>query len=145
MARVLLVTPNLPPSPEPESLLAWRLANTLAESQHQVKILTGPHHYAEFPEFHSRVEVLQIFKRWSLLELPRIFPLWLQWRPEVLHLLPPPRPKPLWYSLPMTPGAFPMLPRPRVIASFWRLPERGWVFQSAALDAVTVANENQRN
>lgn len=45
----------------------------------------------------------------------------------------------------MTPGAFPMLPRPKVIASFWRLPERGWVFQSAALDAVTVANENQRH
>lgn len=145
MARVLLVTPSLPPSPEPESLLGWRIANTLAESQHDVKVLTGQHGFEAFPEYHQRVEVLQIFRRWSLLELPRLFPLWLQWRPEVLHLLPPPRPKSLWYSLPMIPGAFPMLQRPRIVASFWRLPERGWMFQSATLDAVTVANQNQKH
>ncbi|MCC7403418.1 MAG: glycosyltransferase family 4 protein [Bdellovibrionales bacterium] len=145
MARILLVVPSLPPAPDPESLLGWRLANLLAECQHEIKLLTGPHRHQDFPDFHSRVEVLQIFRRWSLLEVPKLFPVWFDWRPEVLHLLPPPKPKALWYSLPLVPSAFPMLPRPRVVASFWQFPRGNWMFQAATVDAVTVASESHRN
>jgi hypothetical protein len=145
VARVVLIAPSLPPSPDPEALLAWRLANSLAECQHEIKLLTGKHPYQLFPQFHPRVELLQIFQRWSVFEIPKILQILHQWRPEVLHLLPPPQLSPVWMSLPFTAGLMNPNKPPKVVLSFWRLPSSISKIPMHRADAITVANDTQKH
>lgn len=145
MSRIILFSPSLPPSPEPEALLAWRLANSLAESQHEVKIVTGHHAFPQYPTFHSQVEILQAFKSWSIFELIKILPLLIQWHPQAFHLIPPPHMNTLWKLLPHLSDFFPRHDRPQVIMSFWRLPKKLHQLSLAPAKLVTVANEFQKH
>lgn len=143
MKRVLIVAPTLPPSNSPEALLAWRLVNALAEAQYEIKLLTGAHTYSAFPEFHPHIEIAQSFRHWSIFELIQVFPQIIQWRPQIIHLIPPQKLTLMWKTLPHMIKAYGHQLSIKVLSSFWQIPiELSGPYLSAN-DMITVANRGQ--
>ncbi len=145
MARIAFFTERLPPDDDPISGFAYDLMHSLADQGHEIRIYSTYVEGAQLPPRHPRIEVLRPFRSWSWLEIPRLLPLMMEFRPEVLHLIQPRAEARRAMSL--LPAMGHLLGRPAIVSSLYDFLDRDlsshrWLL--TASDAITVSNEPQR-
>jgi len=101
MARVLVLTDRHPLDSDWKGAVAWNLIRSLAESQHQVLVLTTLD-----PETidvtHPRLTIARPAQSWSAAALPKFLQGILLFQPEVVHTFAV-KPSRLWQSLTLWP------------------------------------------
>ncbi len=148
MARIAFFVESLPPAGALTAQMGWDLIRSLADQQHEIKVLSTFREGAQLPESHPRIEILRPFRSWRFSELVRLMPMLFEFRPEILHLIQPhqTRPAPLLHALDFIPGLAPLLGNPHTVVSYFDFEDvnlrRASVLLSA-VDALTVANTKQ--
>jgi glycosyltransferase involved in cell wall biosynthesis len=145
MARIAFFTERLPPDDDPISGFAYDLMRSLADQGHELRIYSTYIEGAELPPRHPRIEVLRPFRSWSWLEVPRILPMMMEFRPEVLHLIQPRAEARQAMSL--LPSLGHLFGRPAIVSSLYDFLDRDLSTHRCLLsasDAITVSNEPQR-
>jgi len=89
MARIVYITENWQASEE--------LITSIAACGHEVQVWTGQTTEIEFTP--KNIQILQPFKTWSVLDIAKLIPLTFNFRPEMIHLIPPTEKSARWYSL----------------------------------------------
>ena len=148
MARIAFFNERLPPDPDPVAAFSYELIRSLADQQHDIQIFATYRQGDELPPSHPRIEFLRPFKRWSWLEIPRMVPMLLEFKPEILHVIEPRAESlaGLTNALSALPALTPLLGKPFVVSSYYDLraedlgKHRPLLFSS---DAVTVSNTPQ--
>ena len=154
MARIAFFTERLPGNREetdadPIAGFSFDLMLSLADQQHDVSVYTT--YRADevgLETSHPRMQVLRPFRKWGWLELPRLIPILMEFRPEILHLIEP-RAESLrgWTNaMGAIPSFAPLIGRPRVIVSFYDLSRDDLVTHRQILlsaDLVTVSTRHQ--
>ena len=154
MARIAFFTERLPPDPDPAAGFAFELMRSLAEQQHEILICSTYRAGENTPALHSRMELIRPFRSWSWLEVPRLIPLLMQFRPEILHLIQPRAEALRGFTNAMT--AIPALSavlgagrgRVPVVSSFYDVRAQDLKYHRPLLSmshAVTTPNEPQRS
>lgn len=84
MARILAIVDRRPDDPDWKGAAAWKMIHSLAESQHEVRVLTTEDpaviHWA-----HPRLTVTRPSRSWSATELPKLMQAIWSFQPEVIH------------------------------------------------------------
>ncbi len=101
MARVLVLTDRLPADPDWKGAFAWNLIRNLAESQHQVLVLTT-RDLSQLNVSHPLLTVARPASSWRIDHLPKFLQAIFLFKPEVVHTFAP-RPAKLWPALSMWP------------------------------------------
>lgn len=115
MARLVALTDRRPDDTDWKGAFIWRLILALAESQHEVLVLTSENPES-LPFTHPRLTVARPIEKWSADHLPKLAQAMVQFRPEILHTFAL-RPNRLWSPLTVWPymnavaGAFPQVRR----------------------------------
>ena len=89
MAKIAFFIERLPPDADPISGFAYDLIRSLAEQSHEIRIYSTYVEGAPLPPRHPRIEILRPFQSWGWLEIPRVLPLLMEFRPDVFHLIQP--------------------------------------------------------
>lgn len=84
MARVLVLTDRHPLDSDWKGAVAWNLILSLAESQHQVLVLTSLDPES-IPVTHPRLTIARPAKSWDARQLPKFLQGILLFKPEVIH------------------------------------------------------------
>jgi hypothetical protein len=148
MARIAFFIEEIPPTEDVIATFAWDLIRSLADQQHEIRVFSTYREGGRLPEPHPRIEILRPFKRWNVLELAKLTPLLMQFRPEILHLIQPHKNAltGLTNAMSFIPTLAPLLGGPVTVASFFDLNEKSLPRHRLLLtsaDALTVANELQ--
>jgi hypothetical protein len=112
--RIAVFTEVLPPANDEIAHASFDLLRALAEQQHEIRIFST--YYArddergQIPPTQNRIEVLRPFKNWSLFEIPRLLPLMLDFKPELIHVIHP-RAQMMNFGWAKLAGALPALAR----------------------------------
>ncbi len=88
MARVLVLTDRQPADFEWKGAFAWDLIRSLAESQHQVLVLTTEDP-GQIEVSHPRLTIARPAKSWGVQNLPKFLQAILMFRPEVICTITP--------------------------------------------------------
>lgn len=148
MARIAFFNERLPPDPDPISGFSYELIRSLADQQHEIRVFTTYRPNRELPPPHPRIQILQPFKNWSWLEIPRVIPILMEFRPEIIHVVES-RAEALHgltNAMSTLPTLAPLLNNPPIVTSFYDLRSdrlKKHRFLLYASDAVTVSNESQ--
>lgn len=148
MARLAFFTERLPPANDPIARFSYELIQSLADQQHDVRVFSTYREGEDLPPAHPRIEIIRPFKHWSWLELPRLLPLLLEFRPEILHLIQP-RAEALGgmtNAMSGLAGFVPLLGGPAVVTSFYDLRDGDLRTHRIILhssDVVTVSTDPQ--
>lgn len=148
MARIAFFNERLPPDPDPVSGFSFELIRGLADQQNDIRVFSTYRADADLPPPHPRIEILRPFKNWSWWEVPRVIPLLMEFRPDILHVVEP-RAEALHgltNAMSTFPALTPMLNRPALVTSFYDLRAdqlKKHRLLLHASDAVTVSNEPQ--
>lgn len=115
MARIAALTDRLPDDTDWKGAFIWRLILALAESQHEVLVLTTEDP-AKIPIIHPCLTIARPLEQWRADQLPKLAQVLFQFRPEILHTfaLRPQRlwsPFTVWPYLHATVSAFPFVRR----------------------------------
>ena len=98
MARIAFFTEKLPSldgrssTDAVEGAIAnysFELIRSLADQQHDVRVLSTYREGEAIPEGSSRLQIIRPFRSWSWLEIPRLIPTLLEFQPDVLHFIQP--------------------------------------------------------
>lgn len=143
MARLAVFTDRLPDDKTWKGAFIWRLILSLAESHHQVMVLTTQEPEA-IPLTHSRLTVVRPADKWRADQLPKFGQALSRFRPEIIHTFAL-NPQKIWSPLVMWPylhgimRAFPRVLRVSTIfdASDIVPKDPSWVWHGEA-DVVTV-------
>lgn len=84
MARVLVLTDRQPSDPDWKGAFAWSLIRSLADSQHQVLVLTTVD-IDTIEISHPRLTIARPAKSWQALYFPKFLQAIMMFRPEVIH------------------------------------------------------------
>lgn len=149
MARVAFFTEKLPPAGDPIAAFSYELMRALAEQQHEVRIFSTYREDETLPSPHPRLEILRPFRKWSWLELPRLLPVLLDFRPQIFHFIQPRAEALEGFTNAMSaiPGLAPVMGNPIVITSLFDVRESSLMSQKLLLqasDLVTVTNRPQK-
>ena len=151
MARIAFFTEKLPPDEtDPIVGFSYDLICSLADQQHEVRVLSTYREEDPLPPPRPRVDILRPFRKWNWLEVPRVIPALLEFRPEILHVIQPRAESLQGFTNAMTavPGLVPLLGKPALITSFYDLREESLKSYRPLLlasDAVTVMSLPQRD
>jgi glycosyltransferase involved in cell wall biosynthesis len=151
MARIAFFTESLPPSGDVIGRFAWDLIYSLANQQHEIRVFsTYRSEHQILPPSHPRIEILRPFRKWGLLELPKILPSLMSFRPEVIHVIQPHDESlmGLTNAMDLLPALKPVLGKPALIASFFDVSEKNFKKHRVLLsqvDAITVSNREQQD
>lgn len=146
MAKIAFFIERLPPDGDPISDFAYDLIRSLADQSHEIRIYSTYVEGAPLPPSHPRIAILRPFKTWSWLEIPRVLPLLLEFRPDVLHLVQPgPETR---RAMSILPALARLLGKPPIVASLYDVMDRElgahrWLL--AASDAITVSSDPQKD
>lgn len=148
MARIAFFTESLPPAGGAIAAFAWDLIRSAADQQHEIRVFSTYHEKVGIPENHPRIEVLRPFRRWSIRELPRLIPLLLHFRPEILHMIQPHREalEGFTNAMDFLPGLASLIGSPPTVTSFFDVNEkelRRHRFLLSTASALTVSNAHQ--
>jgi len=147
MSKICFLTDRLPTDPDPFSTLIWNQFLVLAESHHDVLVVS----HLPPPEGerwqHPRLQVIQPFTSWSIRFLPRFIRLLVGHKPDVLHWIEPSHPK-LHHMQWITPALAALRKRPLLAMSLWnpRAWERSWVVSGTlpTMDLLFVTHPQHR-
>lgn len=147
MSKICFLTDRLPTDPDPFSTLMWNQFIVLAESQHDVVVVS----HLPPPEGerwqHPHLQVLQPFSSWSIRHLPRFIQLIAGHKPDVLHWIEPLHPK-LHHLQWVTPALAALRQRPLLAMSLWnpRSWEKSWLISRtlSAMDLLFVSHPSHR-
>jgi hypothetical protein len=101
MARLLVLTDRPPNDADWKGALTWRIILALAESHHEVLVLT-PVPLAEIPTTHPRLTVVNPVGSWRVDQFPKMARVFLSYQPQVVHSFAF-RPSRLWSTLSVWP------------------------------------------
>lgn len=147
MSKICFLTDRLPTDSDPFSFLIWNQFLALAESQHDVLIVTnapvrGVEHWT-----HPRLQIIEPFGSWSIRYLPRFVQLLAHHKPDVLHWVEP-RAMKFNHLQWMTPAIAALRKRPVLAMSLWNPQawEKSWVLAATmpAMDLVFVTHPAHR-
>jgi len=150
-ARIAFFTERLPPDDkDPISVFSYELMRSLAEQQHEIRVFSTYREGAALPPAPSRLEILRPFRRWNWFELPRVVPILMHFRPDILHVIQPRAEALEGFTNAMSalPGLvpLPLSSRPSIVTSMYDLRPESLKAQRALLlasDAVTASNQPQ--
>lgn len=148
MARIAFFNERLPPDPDPVSAFSYELIRSLADQQHEIRVFTTYRPDQELPPPHPRIQILQPFKNWSWLEIPRVVPILMEFRPEIIHIVEP-RAEALHgltNAMSALPTLAPLLNNPPIVTSLYDLRSdrlKKYRLLLYASHAVTVSNASQ--
>jgi hypothetical protein len=148
MAKIIFFTENLPSENDPISGFSYELMRSLAESQHEVRVLTTYRQDDPLPPTVAHLEILRPFKKWSWLEVPAVMPILMQFAPDILHFIQPHGKALEGWTNAMTalPATAPFIGRPSVVTSFFDVRAQTLAAHKPLLlssDAVTTTNASQ--
>jgi hypothetical protein len=147
MSKICFLTDRLPTDPDPFSTLMWNQFIVLAESQHDVVVVS----HLPPPEGerwqHPRLQVVQPFPSWSIRYLPRFIQLLAGHKPDVLHWVEPAKPK-LHHLQWVTPALAALRKRPLLAMSLWNPHswEKSWLVSGTlpTMDLLFVSHPTHR-
>jgi hypothetical protein len=147
-ARIAFFSERLPPDSDPIAGFSYELMRSLADQQYEVHVYSTYRPGDELPPPHPRIMVTRPFQHWSWLEVPRLLPLLMDFRPDILHVIEPRAIalKGLTNALTALPVLSPILGRPRLVTSFFNLRADDLKKHAGLLtasDAITTANRPQ--
>lgn len=147
MSKICFLTDRLPTDPDPFSTLMWNQFLVLAESQHDVLVVSHlPPPDGERWQ-HPRLQVVQPFPSWSIRYLPRFIQLLAGHKPDVLHWIEPLKPK-LHHLQWVTPALAALRKRPLLAMSLWnpRSWEKSWLVSGTlpTMDLLFVSHPTHR-
>lgn len=150
MARLAFFSEMLPPDNDPVVDFAYDLIKSLADQGHQIRLFATYRAGAELPAAHSQIELLRPFRSWGWLEVPRVLPLVIDFRPEILHFIQPRAEALRGFSNAMTAlaSAAPMMGRPPVVTSLYDFGQKDLPSYRSLLHlsrVITVSNQPQLN
>ena len=128
MAKICFLTDRSPSDPDPFSWLIWNQFRALAESQHDVLVVSSRPPPDEERWQHPRLQIVEPFKNWSIRNLPRFLTLLAHHKPDVLHWIEP-RAKTLTHLQWVTPALAAIPKRPLLAMSLWdpRRWQKSWM------------------
>lgn len=149
MARIAFFTESLPPQSDIIAEFSYDLIRSLADQQHEIRVFSTYRDGQELPPAHPRIEVLRPFQSWSWLEIPRILPLLIDFRPELIHIVQPRAEalKGFTNAMSALPSLKLVLGQPVFVTSFYDLRRSLLKTHNLLLrasDAVTVSNSSQQ-
>lgn len=147
-ARIAFFTERLPPDEDPISAFSYELMRSLAEQQHEIRVFSTYREGDALPPALPRLEILRPFRRWNWFELPRVIPILMQFRPDILHVIQPRAEALEGFTNAMSalPGLAPLSGRPSIVTSVYDLRPESLKAQRALLlasDAVTAPTQPQ--
>ncbi len=150
MARIAFFTERLPPGNDSISEFSYELIRSLADQQHHIHVFSTYREGADLPPSHPRIEIARPFRKWGWLELPRLVPLLMEFRPELIHLIQPRAEAMEGFTSAMSaiPNMGALLGRPAIVSSFYDFREDELRRHRALLlasHAVTVSNQTQKD
>jgi hypothetical protein len=101
VARVLAIIDRPPADPSWKGAAAWKMIHSLAESQHEVRVLTTLAPESVACE-HPRLTVTRPVRSWKAAELPRLMQAIWAYQPDIIHTFSL-QPSSLWPSLAVWP------------------------------------------
>lgn len=84
MARILALTDRAPDDPEWKGAFAWKTIHSLAESQHEVRVVT-PLSLESIAWAHPRLTVTQPVTSWMAIEIANLTRAVMTFQPEIIH------------------------------------------------------------
>ena len=148
MGRIAFFTERLPPDDDPISRFSYDLVKTLADQQHEVRVFSTYREGATLPKPRARVEILRPFRKWNWLELPKAFPLLIDFQPDIIHFVQP-RAEALggWTNaMALLPGVAAFMGGPAIVTSFYDLREERLHEHRTLIamsDVITLSNQPQ--
>jgi hypothetical protein len=147
MSKICFLTDRLPTDPDPFSALIWNQFLVLAESHHDVLVVSHLPPPQDERWIHPRLRVLQPFPSWSIRFLPRFLRLLIGHKPDVLHWIEPAQPN-LHHMQWITPALAALPKRPLLAMSLWNPKswERSWVVSGTlpTMDLLFVTHPQHR-
>jgi hypothetical protein len=148
MAKIAFFTERLPPISDAIAEFSYDLIRSLAEQQHEIRVFSTYRPEDSLPPSHPRIEILRPFRSWSLLEVPRLLPLLMDFQPDILHIIQPRAEalRGITGAMSALSGLAPLIGRTSVIASFYDLREedfRRLFLILATSHAVTLSTQPQ--
>lgn len=149
MARIAFFTERLPPDQDPISRFAFDIILSLADQGHEVCVLSTYYPEQDLPPSHPRIELLRPFRKWGWTELPRVIPILLQFKPEIIHVIQPHAEsvRGLTSAMNAIPGLAKIVGSPKLISTFYDL-QPDTLKKSRPLllmsDAITVSDLQQK-
>ena len=147
MSKICFLTDRLPTDPDPFSTLIWNQFLVLAESHHDVLVVSHLPPPEQERWQHPRLQVIQPFTSWSIRFLPRFVRLLVGHKPDVLHWIEPAQPK-LHHMQWITPALAALRKRPLLAMSLWnpRSWEKSWVVSGTlpTMDLLFVTHPQHR-
>lgn len=155
MARVVFFSERLQTPGDQISAFAFDIIRGVAASAHQVHALSTydrahPHLDLQHPsEQPLDFEILRPFEKWSWFEVPRLIPILMRLRPQIMHFIQPHAEALAGWTNAMSvlPALQPVLGNPRIVSSFFDLNEATLDRQRFVLlhsDTITVASPMQK-
>jgi hypothetical protein len=138
MSKICFLTDRLPTDNDPFSALIWNQFRILAESQHDVLVISSGPAPKDLVWQHPRLQIVEPFPNWSLRYLPRFIKLLAYHKPDVLHWIEP-RTTKLGLLQWIAPALATLKKRPLLAISLWDPArwEKG-VFNSGTLPAMDI-------
>jgi hypothetical protein len=147
MSKICFLTDRLPNDPDPFSALIWNQFLVLAQSHHDVLVISHLSPPQEERWLHPRLRVLQPFNSWSIRFLPRFVRLLAFHKPDVLHWIESAQPK-MHHMLWISPALAALRKRPLLAMSLWNPKswEKKWVVSGTlpTMDLLFVAHPQHR-